>query len=1184
MDSAPPLGQIGPYRLETFIAAGAMGEVWRARHVGLARPVAIKVITRSFAHEARFRDGLRREVQAMASLRHAGIAVILDYGVIDFESDRFARGSPYYVMEAAAGAPLSAAIAAGLDWAATRDLLLAVLDALAHAHARGVVHRDLKPDNVLDFSPAGDVPRWKLVDFGIAWSSDGQARARAEGLMGTPAYMAPEQFLGRWRDFGAGTDLYALGCIAHEIACGRRPFPGRTVTELAHQHLETGRPAFAPCIDLPDGFDTWLDRMMAKSIGDRFPCAADAAAFLRRLGPARPRPQPSEARPSRAPVSISDSMAATAIERPNASLDETQAGAEEVASSLAATIMPDDDDTRPETLVPPGVAVAITRGAGRFAAPPDVFDFWGEAPTDPRADALAAASVSLFGLRAAPFIGREPERGAAWDALQRIRESGQAEALILEGTAGAGKSRLAEWFCRRVAEIGAAQVLRATHAHHGGAASGLSPMLMRHHQCAGLSAAQIRHRTLWLTRLAHGDDDWDLNVLASLMLEAPGARPSAGRAQGGQDRLGALRKYLQLLGRERPVVVWLDDAHWSEEAVGLTRFVLRWAVQARCPVLFLLTVRTEDLDRVPTMRSALDALAASPRAARIALAPFSSTEMHALIAGRLAVDADLARRIARGSHGNPLYVVQLLGEWVGQGVLSATADGFDVRPGVAPRLPADLHAVWTARVEHLLADRPADERRALQIAAVLGLHVIRTEWAQACVAFGTGAPAPLVAAMVDQGLARWTDEGFAFAHGLLRESLVQSAREVDWPALNACCAAALRAVGVSRRDQARLGRYLYEAGDLQTAIPALLDAVSHAYGHAEIGEAFDLLDLCDTAIEESGAPPAFVAAAWTLRGRICSHLGRREAAEQWLAKAREAAQRAGLTAEYAEALLASALHCRTYHASEEAARLAREALRRFEAVGDRAGCGWARVNLAHVLTNSPEAHTTAAHYSAALADFEALGDHTGMGQCQRGLGWLRQAAGDHAGAATLFALAHDNLIAGGHHLLAMAVVNDIADLHRAAGALDAAEAEYRRVLALFESVGHVNRLVVRLNLGMVELQRERFDAARRLAEQTLEDADDPYLSIAAHAQLLVCAAARRDGAAWRKHFAPVEAGLTDAPEVELDDALTVDQAARIAQRQGDDERTRAAARIGAQLWRRLGRDDRAEAMEILASR
>lgn len=1218
------IDDLGAYRLEGFIAAGAMGEVWRARHRQLGHAVAIKVITRQYAHEPRFRDGLRREVQAMAGLRHAGIAVILDFGICERADGRFAQGSPYFVMEVAAGGTLAKAISRGLEWSAAKDLLLAMLDALAHAHARGVVHRDLKPDNVLDFSHPGAPARWKLVDFGVAHSMDGEASGRTKDVLGTPGYMAPEQFLNCWRDFGPWTDLYALGCVAHEVICGRRPFAGQSVTALAHQHLEAPLPAFAPRIAVPVGFEAWLNRLLAKSIHARFPVAADARAALEQLGPAvlagvHPVVDQPESGGATDPMAATanETMAATAnatMAADAASMDETWGGPSLSELSLSelspsgpslsqvtlarglgrrpAWTQPRDAShsashshasSQPRAAVHTDQTAAIvTRRAGRFAAPPDTFTVWHAAPTDAASDALAAASIPLFGLRATPFVGRMAERTAAWDALQRVRSTGQPEALILQGTAGAGKSRLAEWICHRTAELGAAQVLKATHSR--GASSGLGPMLMRHHQCMGLSVPQIRRRTAWLTRMDHSEGDWDLDTLADLMVDRVETRGSTAHTQTADDRFGALRRYLQIIGSERPVLVWLDDAHWSEEAVGLVRFILRWAATERCPVLFLLTVRAEDLAAVPTMRALLDALATLPPVQRMPLAPFAHADMQSLIGGRLTVDADLAHRIARRSHGNPLFVVQLLGEWVAKGVLRATAAGFEVCPGVVPTLPEDLHAVWTDRVEHLLADRSATDRLALKIAAVLGLQVDRAEWSSACAVAGVDAPEALVAVMVEQGLAKWTTEGFAFVHGLLAESLVRQAQDDDWIAINQSCATALRTIGGGRQTQARLGRYRFEAGDLQGALTPLIDAVHQAYRHAEIDEAFDLLDRCDTAIQRLGTPAESAVTAWTLRGRICSHLSRRDAAEQWLGQAREAAEASDLTALYAEALLASALHCRTYHASERAAELAREALQRFEAVGDRSGCGWSRVHLAHVLTNGPEAATTQAHYTAALRDFESLGDRTGMAQCQRGLGWLRQAAGDAKAAADLFALAHANLSAEGHKLLAMAVVNDIADLHRAAGDLDAAEGDYRRVLALFESVGHVNRSVVRLNLGMVELQRGRYAMARHRAEQTLIDAaDDPYLSIAAHAQLLVCAAAAGDADAWALHFPTVAEGLDGAPEVELDDALTVDQAATLAHRNGEQAQAVAAAKIGRTLWDRLERPERAAAMAAIVA-
>ena len=193
---------VGPFHLDRIIGRGGMGEVWRARHVDGRHTVAVKVLTSQAAQDLYFQASFRNEARAAAGLTHPNIAAVFDYGRIPAEADRASEGrlragSPYLVMEMAAGGSLEGHLGR-LEWRDIRVILLCLLDALAHAHARGVVHRDLKPGNAL---LAGGWGRVKLTDFGLAHAPGSDSALREdEGAVGTPAYMAPEQFEGSWRD------------------------------------------------------------------------------------------------------------------------------------------------------------------------------------------------------------------------------------------------------------------------------------------------------------------------------------------------------------------------------------------------------------------------------------------------------------------------------------------------------------------------------------------------------------------------------------------------------------------------------------------------------------------------------------------------------------------------------------------------------------------------------------------------------------------------------------------------------------------------------------------------------------------------------------------------------------------------------------------------------------------------
>ncbi|GLY85688.1 serine/threonine-protein kinase [Actinoallomurus iriomotensis] len=275
----------GRYRLVERIAAGGQGEVWRAEDAGLGRPAAVKVLRGEYADNAEFRERFRREAQHAAGLSHPGIAQVFDY------SEGEGGEAPYLVMEYVAGESLSAAIAREAPMSPGRvlDIIAAVASALAAAHTAGLVHRDVKPGNVL----LGHDGSIKITDFGIARAMDASSLTRTGTLMGTPLYLAPEQALGR--PATAASDLYALGVIAFELLTGRPPYEGPpTAVVLAHR--DTPLPPLPSSV--PSGLVDLVHALTAKDPAARpHPAAAVAerAARLRAdpaMGARRPDDTP----------------------------------------------------------------------------------------------------------------------------------------------------------------------------------------------------------------------------------------------------------------------------------------------------------------------------------------------------------------------------------------------------------------------------------------------------------------------------------------------------------------------------------------------------------------------------------------------------------------------------------------------------------------------------------------------------------------------------------------------------------------------------------------------------------------------------------------------------------------------------------------------------------------------------
>ena len=259
----------GRYEMRSVIARGGMGRVWRATDTRLGREVAVKVLHGQFTDDPTFLSRFRTEARLAARLADPNIATVHDYG----ESTEAGSGDrvAYLVLELVEGEPLSVLLQrspGGLDPARTVALVRRTASALAAAHAAGVVHRDVKPANIL-VTPTGDV---KLTDFGIAWSASSSPLTRAGQVLGTPHYIAPEQVEGAKAT--PTSDVYALGVVAYECLAGRRPFEGVTPVQTALLRLrETPDPLPAT---VPDDVRRLVEHAMARYPANRL---ADGAAL-----------------------------------------------------------------------------------------------------------------------------------------------------------------------------------------------------------------------------------------------------------------------------------------------------------------------------------------------------------------------------------------------------------------------------------------------------------------------------------------------------------------------------------------------------------------------------------------------------------------------------------------------------------------------------------------------------------------------------------------------------------------------------------------------------------------------------------------------------------------------------------------------------------------------------------------
>ena len=258
------------YRLNSELGRGGMGVVYQATDLDLHREVAVKVLSAATSTTSDARARLFREARAAAALNHPHIVSVHDVGEAD--------GQPFFVMEYVGGPRLSHARPTELPRIV--DVAIQICSALEHAHTNGIVHRDLKPDNVL-LSRNDQTSSVKLADLGIALPAYAARISQAGVIVGTAAYMAPEQALGQPVD--ARTDLYALGVLLYELTTGRLPFGGDDPLTVVSQHVHA--PVVPPRVlrpDLPRSLESIILRLLAKDAAQRFSSAEETRAALGR--------------------------------------------------------------------------------------------------------------------------------------------------------------------------------------------------------------------------------------------------------------------------------------------------------------------------------------------------------------------------------------------------------------------------------------------------------------------------------------------------------------------------------------------------------------------------------------------------------------------------------------------------------------------------------------------------------------------------------------------------------------------------------------------------------------------------------------------------------------------------------------------------------------------------------------
>ncbi len=1147
---------LGSFVLDRRIGRGGMAEVWRGRHED-GTAVAVKVLRSSVAGDPDFCAGFRAEVRAAAALDHPSITRVYDHGFVPPETDeasagRIGAGCPYLVMELVPGGALTRHGGA-LDWPELKRVLMRLLDALAHAHARGVVHRDIKPANVL---VVGDLDGVKLTDFGLVHALDTTVDERLDrDFVGTPTYMAPEQLRCHWRDYGPWTDLYAVGCLAWALACGGSPFQATTVEDIVRRHLLDGPPDFLPEVDVPPEFEGWVRALLERRAERRFRRAMDAAWALAHL----------RASGAGSNASLLEGTTALILPRP-----EDVPRQDPTATGFVLTI---EKEQLPAWEHDPRV--------------PPFPDDWRRPREDQLATpaALRGAGLSLYGLRTPPLVGRSDERDRLWGALAETRRTGRARLVLLQGPAGCGKTALADWLAERAHEVGAARVVRAVHSPMPGPQDGVAAMVGRQLRCVGLAPADARAR---ISRLLPDAAPPEVSALTELVaLQTDGHLRSA-RFGGPTERHARVRRFLEGLARERPLVVVLDDLHYGRDTIAFVANLLLAQDEHAAPILLVATVQSEALADAPAAAAEIDALAASEGAVRIALGPLPKAWRATLVRELLGLEGALAARVEERTGGNPLFAIQLVGDWVERGLLVPGRRGFELAAGADPELDVGVDEVWLRRFDAALADRPATDTLALEIAAVMCQDVPHDEWHRSLAEAGL-TPAPgLVDHLLDHALARPHPEGvgvgFSFAHGMLRASLerraVNAGRGAD---LHRLCADALRD-RTGRDVPARLGRHLLAAGAPQEATEPLDKAIGIALYDGEVQSAELLLTELREATAELDLDPGDRTAVRQamLEARVLRRTGQMDRAVTVAAAAAHAVRDHGHADLLPRALLDYA-NCLLSAGDLRPARpLMEEALRRAEAQAQAPVLAAAWRHLAYLELCEGRLAASREASREAIEHHEAMDDPMGAANAWLMKGRATAAAGNAAEAARELEEASRRYEACGARWGIATVANTLGDLARQRGRPDDAEAHYRRAAGEYDAIGSDDRVYPEINLALLLTEGARYDEARSVARKargTFERQGRAAMVGAACIVLLPSLAAQQRWRTFDEESARGRDLLADTGFKELDIARMAQLAGDIAASGGDAARARDAYAIALAQYGALGRADGVEAVE-----
>ena len=780
--------------------------MWEARDSRLEQSVAVKIVRPNLAKYARFRARFAREVALSARLVHPRMVPVYDYGRLD-------SGCPYVVLGLADQGSLAQLLRWGPPLQEVLRMVDQVLEALAAMHARGLVHQDLKPENVLLHSnPLGEVDAW-VADLGVAGTFSELAMDK-RGVAGTPEWMAPEQLSRRPQELGPWTDLYALGRMLFEILGGDPTPPNLGPKQLLEMRM---RPP-APPPNVPDAIGRIIVHLLDPDPRQRYDRAADVRRALRD-----------------AAMRIEDGRVAQGGVNPGS----TTFPATMLLEAQESIVVPHSNAT-PSDRVPRWNRVAPDKMPAKF-------------PTL-SSDIPPRASLALFAMRPTPLVGRESLQEFLWQKAREVIERQGPRVVLIIGPSGSGKVQLVDSVAVALEEGGYMETVRLRYHQPPGLQDGyqgaVREILAPWHDTRERMIARLQR---WLGRdrqMTPESAKREAEVLTRWCGYTLPEESSVNAAVG----LAFLYRHLDARSWRGGTALLLEDAHLARTAgdgLAICEALLDHSVGQR-PVLALVTLTSDALEKDPQLSSKVAALEARG-AMRINTARLTLGEVKQMMTQGLWMSRSLAGIMAPLCEGSPANAALLMQDLASRSLLlHGTEMQTSLRPEADPReaLPQSLSELYQRRIAGVLeqAANPNAASEALVAAALAGqdppVSLIR------------GINAEGLDSLFASGILRQQGWLVRFEHrGVARAARKRALSRPDMVTLHARLAKGWATLGEATGGdvEAYKGSHWLYAGDPERALTPLLRASQTASEAGRADVSLDAARLAITAADRSGS-------------------------------------------------------------------------------------------------------------------------------------------------------------------------------------------------------------------------------------------------------------------------------------------------------------------------------------------